>query len=426
MRINRLHVQNFRCVEAEDFEFSPSFNLLVGVNGSGKTTLLKAIAAVMATPINGTRRGTVWLHEKEQSVRLALVQMKGRIRFERSYPVCIEAEGELCGKSRKWWVSKDGPASQPRFEHTIYSAIADEAAKIVQSGEGALPVAAFYSSERRWSLTGASPEQAATSQDSRFDAYVSWHDAALDMKGLETWIIAKSLERLEAASNAYNGPVPADDELSLVNIAVARAMDGAQGLRYDIKHRRLLLDWRQGDPTPFETLSDGQRAMCSLVADIARRMCLLNPHLGAEVLRETPGIVLIDELDMHLHPEWQRRITHALKETFPKVQFFAASHSPQILGELHPDEIILLHPDGFAQPQASYGLDSSRVLQEIMGASARTPAIEQALDDIFFTIERGDLTKAREQLTALKELAPGIAEIDGAEALLKRKEVLGR
>jgi predicted ATP-binding protein involved in virulence len=217
-----------------------------------------------------------------------------------------------------------------------------------------------------------------------------------------------------------------NDELTLVNQAVANALPGATGVRFDIKYRRMVLDWADRAPVPFDALSDGQRVLAALVADIARRMCLLNPQLGNDVLARTPGIVVIDELDMHLHPAWQRQVVPMLKKVFPMVQFFAASHSPQIIGELQPEEIILLRPEGTSHPQVSYGLDSSQVLEEIMGATARTPDVEDALTKLFATLERNELDSAREQLKALSELAPGIAELGGAAALLKRKEVLGR
>ncbi|MCU0757390.1 MAG: AAA family ATPase [Xanthomonadales bacterium] len=168
------------------------------------------------------------------------------------------------------------------------------------------------------------------------------------------------------------------------------------------------MEWTDAEPTAFEHLSDGQRAVIGLVADIARRMCLLNPQLGTEVTRQTPGVVLIDELDIHLHPRWQRILTRGLKAAFPAVQFIAASHSPQVLGELHPEEILLLRPGGTAQPQVSYGLDA------------------QQLGEVFEALERGDLTRARGLIEQLRDTAPGVPELAGAQALLRRKEILGR
>jgi predicted ATP-binding protein involved in virulence len=177
---------------------------------------------------------------------------------------------------------------------------------------------------------------------------------------------------------------------------------------------------------PYEQLSDGQRTIMGLIADIARRMVVLNPHLGSQVCAKTPGIVLIDELDIHLHPKWQRQTANGLKAAFPCIQFITASHSPQILGELKPDEIIVLSTGGATNPEVSYGLDSSDVLEEIMGAGARTDLVQKQVSQLFSTLEHGRLDEARSLLAQLKATAPGIPELAGAEALLKRKEVLGR
>jgi predicted ATP-binding protein involved in virulence len=427
MRIDTLKVENFRCFEMAEFNFSPRFNLLVGVNGAGKTSLLKAIAASLATPLNGLGKSTIWPHAEERNARLELVETHGRLRYERCFPVRVDVAGEISGELRSWWLAQEGPGNEPEWEHTVFSALSGAAARVVQGASDALPVVAFYSSERQWQVRGVSPEQAVRQQDSRLDGYVSWHDAALDTEGFESWVVAKSLERLELASfsGSDDGAVLID-ELALVNQAVAKALPGAKGVRFDIKYRRMVLDWEGKDPVPFDALSDGQRVLTALVADIARRMCLLNPQLGNDVLPRTPGIVLIDELDMHLHPAWQRKVVGMLKGVFPKVQFFAASHSPQIIGELQPKEIILMHSGGTSHPQASYGLDSSQVLEEIMGTTARAPEVEKLLSELFDALERNELDKARTQLSALTDMAPGIAELGGARALLKRKEVLGR
>ncbi|NMG16642.1 AAA family ATPase [Aromatoleum bremense] len=390
MHVDALRVENFRCFVQETFEFQSGFNLLVGVNGSGKTSLLKAVAAGLATPINGLGKSAHWPHAEEANARLVLIELQGRVRYERCYPVRIELEGEVCGSARSWWVEQPGPGSQAKFEHTVFSAIADESARIAQGGQGALPLAAFYAAERQWRPSGVGADTAVRHQDSRLDAYASWYDAALDMKGLETWVIGKSLERLETESGSRdfdNGG--ALDELALVNRAVALAIPGAKGLRYDIRYRRLVLDWQDGDPVPFEILSDGQRALTALVADIARRACLLNPQLGARVLDETPGVVLIDELDMHLHPAWQRRVCGVLKTAFPCIQFIAASHSPQIIGELMADEILLMKGGKVVgHPERALGLPSSEVLAEIMGTEPQNAEVAEAL--------RGDCTGGAE------------------------------
>lgn len=89
----------------------------------------------------------------------------------------------------------------------------------------------------------------------------------------------------------------------------------------------------------FRQLSDGYRNIIGMVADIAYRCIKLNPHLGENAVKETPGIVLIDELDLHLHPNWQRRIVEDFKNTFPGIQFVATTHSPFIIQSLKEDEL---------------------------------------------------------------------------------------
>lgn len=232
MRINQLKVQNFRCFEQAKFDFSPGFNLFAGVNGSGKTSLLKAIAGSLATPLNGLGKNTVWLHAEETNARLALVELQGRVRYERCYPVRLEVTGEVAGDTRNWWMEESGPGgNQTKWEHTIFLALTGMAAGIAQGGAGVLPIVAFYTAERQWQLSGIGADTAVRQQDSRLDGYTSWHQAALDMKGLETWVVAKSLERLEAASNgAQVRSAPLLDELDLVNSAVTRAVPGAKGV----------------------------------------------------------------------------------------------------------------------------------------------------------------------------------------------------
>jgi predicted ATP-binding protein involved in virulence len=420
MRIDQLKVQNFRFFEQATFDFSPGFNLFAGVNGSGKTSLLKAVAGSLATPINGLGESTVWLHAQETNARLALVELQGRVRYERCYPVRLEVKGEMAGQARDWWMEESGPGgNQTKWEHTIFFALTGIAASIAQGGTGVLPIVTFYTAERQWTLAGVGADTAVRQQDSRLDGYTSWQDASLDMKGLETWVVAKSLERLEAVFNGAQVLSAPLDELDLVNSAVAEAVPGAKGLRYDIKYRRLVLEWENAVPTPFDTLSDGQRGMVALVADIARRMCLLNPQLGDAVLSETPGIVLIDELDMHLHPAWQRRMPHVLKKTFPKVQFIVASHSPQIIGELSASEVWLMRgAQVLGHPERALGLSSGEVLEELMEATQRNGEVAAALKQIRKGIDNDEVEQAQAKVNQLKAKVGEIPEVIEAQSAI--------
>jgi len=172
-------------------------------------------------------------------------------------------------------------------------------------------------------------------------------------------------------------------------------------------------------------LSDGERNMLALVGDLARRLSVLNPGLANP--NEGAGVVLIDEIDLHLHPRWQRDVVGSLEVTFPNCQFVITTHSPQVVGELKPASVVLLR-DGqlVGHPQASYGLTSGQVLEEVMDGLSRTSDVKARLDSIFANLERGALPEARQLIADLKQEVPSVPELAGAEALLRRKEVLGR
>jgi predicted ATP-binding protein involved in virulence len=164
-------------------------------------------------------------------------------------------------------------------------------------------------------------------------------------------------------------------------------------------------------------MSDGQRALVGLVAEIARRACILNwDVLGEKCLTETPGLVLIDEIDLHLHPKWQRQIIGALKKIFPKIQFFATTHSPQVIGQAKPEEIVLLTTEGKQErPSLSFGKDSNWVLECIMRAEGRDPGTAAKIKEMLKALDQGRFDDAKREMEALRDLIgedPDIAAVD--------------
>ena len=119
-------------------------------------------------------------------------------------------------------------------------------------------------------------------------------------------------------------------------------LEPGQQVLYSSRYGEIAVKNPDGTVINFSALSDGYRNVIKIVTDIATKMCILNPYLGKEALKKTPGIVVIDELDLSLHPTWQRRIVGILKELFPKVQFICATHSPFIIQSLEPGELITL------------------------------------------------------------------------------------
>lgn len=430
MQINGLELRNFRCFQNASFDFDPHFNLLIGINGSGKTSLLHAIVAAIAVPLLVLEQASFEPLRDSANTRSQLREINGRLRLSKCYPVQLIATGFLDNAFVTWRATRES-AESSGIDHgfpDIYS-VYGHALNEEGGADALLPMAAFYSAHRKWLISGVSPESSIKTVDSRTSGYADWYNASADMSGLEKWIIGKSLERLEFVEKRSDGSDEASvsvDELSLVNRAVSEALPGSSGLRFDMRYRKLVIDWIDRDPTPFEELSDGQRGICALVADIARRMCLLNPQLGSRVTQDTPGIVVIDELDIHLHPEWQRRVVSVLRQTFPLVQFFAATHSPQIIGELATPNVLVLDPKGQAHhPERSYGLDSSEVLEEVMGSPSQNIGVAEFLSKIRHALEDDDLSVAETYIEELKRKVGSIPDLVQLQSELDSLRLLG-
>ena len=132
--------------------------------------------------------------------------------------------------------------------------------------------------------------------------------------------------------------------LQAVNEAFREELQPGEEIISSTKYENdmIALKTADGIVLPFQMLSDGYRNVIKIILDIATRMCILNPYLKGEALKKTPGIVLIDEIDLSLHPTWQRRIVGILKELFPRIQFICATHSPFIIQSLEEGELITL------------------------------------------------------------------------------------
>jgi len=425
VRLDKLTVENFRVFDRIDFEFDDNLNLIVGWNGTGKSSLLYAIRAVFNDAANelgdipNFLRGSF----KDDNVRFEMHTFGQSVRFERMYPAKLVATYEVDGKFIYRQIAKgefkDAPSG--KSDQIQQAIIANVALSDI------LPFFAFYGPKRNTSVSAASPEAAAKQQLSRRDGYRQWFDALIDAEDLQTWVIAQTLERLQISSEG--GPdsqLLENDELGIVNRTLEDALPDLKGLRYDLRFRTLMVEFHTGKLLPFNSLSDGERGFISLIADICRRILIMNPQLGDQAPQETPGVLMIDELDIHLHPEWQRRILHVLSERFPRLQIFATAHSPLMIGGLKPEQVLLLSDGKVSHPEATYGLDASRVLEDVMEVGSREEQVQHEIQLIFRDIEDRKFEAARDRLSKLKSEAPDLPEYVRAEALIRRVEVVGR
>ena len=348
MKLNQLSISNFRCYKKRKFNFHPEVNLIVGQNATGKTAVLDAISIAIASWLIGFKKKNDKKNLEETDATLTYVEREGEAQFTEAWPVTVSATGCVNGKSISWERSKDTPTGNTRYGHAVeLTALAKECDKNLAK-EISLPLISYYGTMRLWqdpraskvkpSLTKPSLTKA-SAKPSRLDGYKHCVDPRIASKELVTWF------ELQEWQSFQLGKEPT--MLKVVRRAVLNCIEDAKHLRYDPKREELLLWFNAGEPQPFNMLSDGQRCVLALVADIAQKAATLNPHLGSKVLTLTEGVVLIDELDLHLHPRWQRRIIEDLRLTFPKIQFICTTHSPFLIQSLRSsEELIML--DGMA------------------------------------------------------------------------------
>lgn len=402
MRIEHLVLQNYRCFESLELGLNPQFNLLVGDNASGKTSLLDAIHIAAGSWLLGLDVPKRAPAIDDDEVRLrAIAQGKNRFTFERQYPVKVRASGTVMGQQAVWVREKVSDRSTTRYSDAkAILEIGRETVASLRSGDNVvLPLISAYGTERLWiepdrvrgnGLAGSSWN---SERPSRLLGYRNI-EFLIHEEGLFDWLAKETFASLQEGSRS-----PA---LRAVTQAIVGCIDDAEDFYYDVRRGDLVVTFRNHGTHPYSHLSDGQRVMLSVVGDIAKKAALLNPDLNEKMLEETPGIVTIDELDLHLHPKWQRRAIQDLKRTFPKIQFIATTHSPQLIGEAEPWEVIRLEeqvPQGVAQ---SFGMDSNWILNHVMSADKRDEVVERKFEELERLIAGLKLNEAKEVVNQIR------------------------
>lgn len=356
MRINSLIIDNFRGFKHREFQFHPQFNLVSGVNGTGKTSLLDALSIAAGSWFLGFS-GCDTRHIRPQEV---LLKHYGERGFEYQFPCVVEATGEVAYRELVWRRSLNVPGGRTTYgEAREVKGLAHAANRSVRAGgDTVLPLIGYYGTGRLWNVpreqAQVKSEQkiARKEQMSRLEGYRNSVDPRLSVAELVRWVARQSWIMFQ--NGGQTKPL-----YDTVRNAIVCCIDGATDLGFDADLGEIIAEIDGQEKQPFNNLSDGQRCMLAMVGDIAERAATLNPQLGDKVLEQTPGLVLIDELDLHLHPKWQRRVIEDLRSTFPRMQFFATTHSPFLIQSLRSGEELLLLE---GQPTAELG---NKPLEEI-------------------------------------------------------------
>ena len=402
MKLKSVEIENYRAIEKLKLPLNPSLTVLHGDNGYGKTSVLSAIA-----------------------VGLGAESMLGPF-LDTFIDFCKEDWREDAGNPRVSLTTIDGKTGDRQETRSVVEQEKREQRSLIdrenlekslvensRAEKKDMPIGVLYGTDR---TVSDMPESVLRHPPPlplvpRLDAMKGALSAHTDFKGLLGWFYIKEDEELRRQKERRDFDYQLKD-VSAVRQAISSMLPEVSDPRTELNPLRFVVSRKseQGrvEKLSLDQLSGGYRIVLALAADLARRMVQGNPHLDDPLKSE--AVVLIDEVELHLHPKWQQRILGDLRRTFPNAQFIVSTHSPQVLTTVAPQHIVELFREGDrivagAPAGPTYGAESGDVLSVVMGVKERPP--------------ENEFTKALEQYRRLVSEGKGESE----EALALRREL---
>ena len=433
MKLTKLSIANYRGFEQLDIDFKPDVTVIAGVNGVGKSSVLNAIAVLMSRTLpefTPCRAKTLYftddqIHDDRASLEVSLQLAIGdqmlnagiqrvrdaedendrflllrQDRFKKS-----ETETNLADLLRQRTLTGDVEAGMQETR-TALQTLKDQANP---------PLAIYFSPKRQ---LPSQPKKLPVSKP--FEPSQAYNgalaDREVDLREFMHWF--RTQETLGAEGGSPRAAV-----LDSLRKVVTELVPEFTNLRIEEEPRLGFVVEKAGKPLYLHQLSDGERGLLALVFDLTRRLTIANPE-SDDPIREGVALVLLDELELHLHPKWQREVLRRLKEIFTACQFVVTTHSPLVLGEVEARCIRFLEWDNdkvvVTVPQEALGLDANRILLELMEAPVRNKAMEEQLNALFDLIDDEQFDDARSAMERLREkLGEHDPELTRASSLLK-------
>lgn len=350
MLLKSLRIKNFRCFKDETWEFTNHFNVLIGNNGTGKTTILDAISIGIGSfflGIDNVYAKTILYKDIRKNTFLE--------NREEQLPTEIELSGYVGDKNESltWQrsvLTMRGNTRRDKDTNKL-AKIANEMQQLVRKGEKInLPVFNYYGTGRLWVERKKTENILAPS--TRFDAYYDSIEPISNSNVFVLWLKTRTLTELQTQKK--------DEALLLVKAVASCFLSNDELINYDVRLDSIVLEKAtQGgiSKTKWSELSDGYRNIIAMAADLAYRCYMLNSHLGIYAAEQSRGVVLIDEIDLHLHPSWQRTVVDSFKKAFCNIQFIATTHSPFIIQSLKNEELIDLQDKYFEVDYYKKGIE---------------------------------------------------------------------
>jgi predicted ATP-binding protein involved in virulence len=418
LQLNRLTLTQFRAFEQATFEFHPGMNLLVGINGVGKSTVLDAIRIMLSQALPKlTASKSKPIAFETTDIMSDRSSLTAELRFEAAN---LDLTYLLHEPREKYAVD---PKRQGKVRDQAYDL--PERHDLTSNGKSiprqlkkadSQPLALYFSTRRSLPIMAAPTKQSSAGNQAAAFADALTHRELRLREFAEWWLVQ------EALANDKN-PLP-KHRLDALKTAVMQFLDTFTHLRAVRDPQTTLLLEKEGVTLDVRQLSDGERSVLALVLDLARRLSQSNPT--SEDSLQGKAVVLIDELDLHLHPRWQRTIIDKLTQTFPNCQFIATTHSPQIIGEVSAESIIMIESGQPPyRPDQSLGMDSNWVLRHLMASSERDIETQQELERIEAMIQNRRFPEATEAIKTLSELGQ-FPELVRLQTRIDRISRLGR
>ncbi|GAB4178922.1 MAG: AAA family ATPase [Coleofasciculaceae cyanobacterium] len=444
MHIDELKIQNFRCIKEIKFKFSPdNIAVIIGINGVGKSSVLDSIAILLIqieTEI--LKIELVELFESDAvKQRINKILTLDDINYESkqtnvSLTVSTDYYGVIYWNATRSIVNKGIEGNYQQISRYIEYL----RQKLESNPEFNLPLLVYYRT-RRMSLDN----QSINSEDldstisqckiNQLNAYRGAFNPEINtFQDFLVWFRVEEDYENEIRlrqNNNYRNP-----NLEVIRKAIERFLEGFPNSNFSnlrvvrtTSQRNLnftrspippsLTITKNNQDFKLEQLSDGEKMLLMLVTDLARRLAIANPGLGVEALHGK-GIVLIDEIDLHLHPQWQRMVIPSLTRTFPNCQFIVTTHSPQVLSKVKKENVFILEDYNLVEVTPhTYGRDSNSILYELMDVKARPGDVQEKIDACFALIDEEKIEEAKVKLQELADLlGENDAEIVRARTLI--------
>lgn len=413
MKLKNIKITNYRCFKEADINFDEHVTLIVGMNGAGKTTILDAVAVSVSTFLLGIDGGVSRSILKDDA-RYEFHDLNGTIDPQHQFPVSIDSIGDCLDKQNVKWVRS---LNSENGKTTIKDAgeltnIAKKVQNQIMTGDKSLvlPLISYYSTGRLYAQKKEKRNIKALTEFKRQVGYVDCMAAESNEKLMLNWFQMQTLKSLQEQQKTGVTETPL--LLKTVEKAICRSYERISGSRnasifFNLDTHRLVLEFETADGSAqkfeMDEMSDGYKNTLSMIGDIAYRMAVLNPILGERILDETPGVVLIDEVDLHLHPKWQQTILSDLHAVFPNVQFIVSSHAPAVINSVPREQIRILDNGEIYMPAAqTYGRDANSILREIMKVSERPADVVQLLSAFYACMDENDYKEADKILTEIE------------------------